>query len=358
MKIRTLLLLLVFSASGLGTAPVLAEPFCESFEDEPAQFRELYEQGKKLGRAICLRFGESTDSDELTDQFVEFAQSAGRITATAFAGTEFAGDMAAQMRHFEELARAGADKKNLPSFGTIPDPQSFGESVFFQFNSWNTQGFARLSDEGCMQSGGASCAELFESLKIAIRQYKKPYEHLSGRALADRAEVLMKQWDRYFEEARSQTLWDAVLTTAMEQDHLAQSRLVGPMQKQWFVIHPSIVIEHIDDADDGDKMSEALALEWIGVNWWDGDSSPVGYPFGVSLASVYSDRAEIEDVGHGLMLHFGNSMSIAVTDHDGDTGVAVTVDFLSLMAKKKQRWETYKKKIDSIIEAEKQELLN
>jgi hypothetical protein len=149
-----------------------------------------------------------------------------------------------------------------------------------------------------------------------------------------------------------------VLTTAMAQDHLAQSRLVGPMEKQWFALHPSIVIENVSDAADGDELAEALAIEWIGVNWWDADSSPIKYPFGVSLVSVYSDRVDVEEVGHGLMFHFGNSMSIGITDHDGDTGVAVTVDVLSLMARKKQHWESYKTELESIIENEKKQLQN
>jgi len=358
MKLRNLLLLLFIYITGAGAASANEDPFCESFEPEPAQFKALYEQGKKLGRAICLSFGVKIEDGDLTDQFVEFAETASQLTAAAFANTDFADDMALQMQHFEELAETGIRKKNMPSFGTIPDQQSFGESVFFQFSNWDAQGKAKLEDPGCEQSGGASCAELFESLKIAIRQYKKPYQHLSGRDLSDRSQILMAQWDRYFEQARAQTLWDAVLTTAMEQDHLAQNRLVGPMKKQWFMIHPSIVIENVSAAADGEELSEALAIEWIGVNWWDADSSPIGYPFGISLASVYSDRAEIEEVGHGLMFHFGNSISIGWTDHDGDEGISVTVDFLSMMAKKKQRWETFKKEIDSIVENEKQQVLN
>jgi hypothetical protein len=58
------------------------------------------------------------------------------------------------------------------------------------------------------------------------------------------------------------------------------------------------------------------------------------------------------------MFHFGNSMSIGITDHDGDTGVAVTVDVLSLMARKKQHWESYKSELEGIIENEKKQLQN
>lgn len=358
MKTRNLLAILIFTVAGFGAAPAFAQnPLCENFDEAPDHFKELYQQARELGRAICMSFGEKEVPDRLKPQFVAFAQKAAQVSAAAFATTDFSGAMRQQMRHFESLAASGVNKDNLPSFITFGDNNNLGKAEFFGFNE-DEMGLAWYNDAGCMQSGGASCKALLQSLKIAIEQYKRPYVNRSGENLARRAGELMSEWDRYFEQARAQTLLDAVLTTAMAQDHLAQSKLVGPMEKQWFVVHPSIVIENVSAAADGDELSEALAIEWIGVNWWDGVSSPIGYPFGVSLASVYSDRAEVEEVGHGLMLHFGNSISIGVTDHDGDTGVAVTVDFLSLMAKKKQHWEDYKKGIETIIENEKQQALN
>ena len=77
----------------------------------------------------------------------------------------------------------------------------------------------------------------------------------------------------------------------------------------------------------------------VGVSWWNEKTSPIGYPFGISLASVYSDRASVDEVGHGIMFHFNNSLTVGWADHDGDDGYYVTVDVLSLMAEKKKRWE-------------------
>jgi len=356
MKIKTLSLLLVLVYS-LGAMPLhAAQPLCENFDPEPPHFKALYQSGKELGRAICRTFGKQIEPGQLKAQFVAFARKASESTASAFATTAFAQDMQVQMQNFETLANAGVDKGNLPSFETINDNSNF-DAVYFRFTSSTIDGNANLEDPGCRQSGGASCAELFESLKVAIEQYKKPVDSLAGSDLSVKAGLLMQDWDRYFEIARPQTLWDALFTTVLEQDHLAQDRLVGPMDKQWFVVHPSIVIENISSAEDGDNLSAALAIEWVGVNWWNADTSPIGYPFGVSLASVYSDRVEVEEVGHGLMLHFGNSISLGWTDHDGDDGWLVTVDFLSLMARKKQHWESYKANLEAIFEAEKQAIL-
>jgi hypothetical protein len=357
MKIRNLIWLLLICVAALGSTPVFAQSTCDNFDEKPTHFQALYQQARKLGTEICLSFGQNIPP-ELDQQFVEFARAAGESAAAAFASTEFSEQMNIQMQHFAALAEAGINKGKLPSFITPEDLQSEKDAVFFRFNDWNTEGHAVLDDPGCEQSGGASCQALFDSLRTAIEQYKKPFSSRSGEDLSKRAQELMAEWDRYFEQARSQTLLDAVLTTAMAQDHLAQSRLVGPMEKQWFALHPSIVIENVSDAADGDELAEALAIEWIGVNWWDADSSPIKYPFGVSLVSVYSDRVDVEEVGHGLMFHFGNSMSIGITDHDGDTGVAVTVDVLSLMARKKQHWESYKSELEGIIENEKKQLQN
>jgi hypothetical protein len=139
-----------------------------------------------------------------------------------------------------------------------------------------------------------------------------------------------------------------MFTTYMEHDHISQNRLVGPMPRQWFVIHPSLVVENVSNADDGDELAPAIAMEWIGINWWDKETSPIGYPIGVSLSSVYSDRSSAEDIGHGLMFHFDNSFSLGITDHDGDTGIYVTVDVLNLLAEKKQRINHYKDELNGI----------
>jgi len=337
-----LLCILVF------TAQARAEDFCASFDPEPQHFRSLYEQGRELGRAICLSAGERQVDGELNRQYAEFAATAAREMERAFAGRGFEQALMAQMRHFEELARNGVNRAVLPVLDSRTLAGSFDGPVIVQFTDWDESAEVPVGSPECQPQGQPGCQELLDSFTVAINQYQKPYSQLSGAQLRDRAAELEQEWGRYFEESRPQTLLDSILTTYMERDYLSQHRLVGPMPRQWFVIHPSLVVENVSAAADGDQIAPALALEWIGVNWWDRQSSPIGYPIGVSLASVYSDRSSADDIGHGLVFHFGNSMSIGVTDHGGDTGVYVTVDVLNLLAEKKQRVNHYQEQLRDI----------
>jgi hypothetical protein len=183
-------LLIIFCLKYVGL-PAHAESLCENFDPEPPHFKKLYQQARELGREICLSFGDENVSDQVQQRFVAFAQTAAQSTAAAFAATRFAGEMEVQMQHFEDLAQAGMKKGKLPSFVTIENMQSDDDdAVFFGFADWNTEGYAILGDPGCQKSGGASCEQLFNSLKIAIEQYKKPFANLSGKDLAARTEIL------------------------------------------------------------------------------------------------------------------------------------------------------------------------
>ena len=348
---KVILLLLIASFSFL-SKPVLAEALCEQFGAEPKHFQSLYQQAKALGKEICLSYGEKINSDDLEKQYKIFANQAAQQAVRAFADKSFIDDLMVQMQHFVDGAQQGVIKANLPTLQVKKANSFTSKEVFFNFSDWDEAGSFKTTDTECNVQGQPTCKALLDDLSIAIEQYKKPYVHLSGKKLSERTSVLSAEWDHYFETARSHTLLDATLTTFMEKDYLAQDRLVGPMQKQWFLIHPSIVVENVSGASNGDKISEALAIEWIGVNWWHEDSSPIGYPIGVSLTSVFSDRASVEDIGHGLMFHFDNSISVGWADHDGSDSFYVTVDFLNLLAEKKARWADYRKSIEDIANSE------
>ncbi len=349
MNFRNIKCAIVFTALIFSSPSILAEQVCNNFDAEPEHFKLVYSRAKALGTEICLSFGEKINNNELAEQYAAFVDHVSEQTTTAFQGKSFLPEILIQMQHFSDLAKNGVEKKALPSFVTQEDSSDLDSTkIFFNFSSWNNMGSADLGADECNQADLPSCKDLFGSLQTAIEQYKRPYSLLSGTDLSKRTAVLNAEWNRYLEEARPQTLLDALLTTSLELDHLSQNRLVGPMQRQWFAIHPSIVIENVSDAADGDQLVEALAVEWIGVNWWNKKTSPFNYPIGISLASIYSDRATVDDDGHGIMIHIDNSISIGWVDHGGDDGVFVTVDFLNLFAKKKQRWNDYRDKIKEI----------
>lgn len=349
MKLKYFVVLAFLIVVGANHTRLAAEVVCDAFTPEPVHFKALYQKGKNLGKEICLSFGRDINSSHVLLQYEEFAESAIQAVSVEFDGISFKDDLITQMTHFLTLAKKGVDKSSLPTFRVAPDTSDLDSTgLIFQFTDWDRQGIAEVDSEECKSTTGRSCKILLESLAIAINQYKEPYVKFTSADFTEKVSVLNTLWERYFETARSQTLWDAVLTTTMEQDYLAQDRLVGPMPKQWFLVHPSIVIENVGSAAEGNQVKQALAVEWIGVNWWSKQSSPIGYPFGVSLASIYSDRPEVEDSGHGVMFTFNNAFSIGWADHDGDNGVYVTIDLLNLFAEKKERWNHYRDKIQDL----------
>ena len=349
MAFKNLKLLLILAATIL-SSPSIQASSCDNFDNEPEYFKSIYNRARALGTEICLSYGTTIEYESLVNQYTAFANHISEQTAITFRNKSFSADMVVQMKLFSDLAKRGVDKSKLPSFVTMSDDSDLDSTgLFFQFSSSNTMGRVDLAAEECKAvDKNPGCKALFESLAVAIEQYKKPYSSMSGDELSQKTEVLTDAWNQYFDVARSQTLLDALLTSALELDHLAQDRLVGPMPRQWFAIHPSIIIENVSSAVDGDQLAEALAIEWIGVNWWDENSSPIGYPVGISLASIYSDRSNVDDVGHGLMIHIDNTVSIGWADHGGDNGFYVTFDFLNVFAEKKQRWNDYRDKIKEL----------
>ncbi len=322
---------------------------CDNFDPEPAHFKALYNDSKQLGKAICDSLGKTMDLDLLVGQYVEFANKIDKAVEENFKNSDYYNDLKIQIAHFKSLAGNEVDKGNLPTFKVAPSLSDLdGKILYFGFEArgWDTRGDVDKTSDKCTQV--PSCEALLESFAVAINQYKEPYVRLSADATTKKIIVLRKAWDSYFENARSQTLWDALLTTKMEEDYLTQDRLVGPMQRQWFLVHPSVVIENVSDSVIGQETLQGLAVEWVGVNWWDKETSPIGIPFGVSLASIYSSRPNVDDAGHGVMMTFNNALSIGWADHGGDDGYYVSFDFLSLLTEKKERWKDYKKEIKEL----------
>ena len=341
-KIFTYLCLLIFSQHAL------ANNICENFDPEPAHFKVVYQQARSVGTDLCLSYGVGSISVDLAAKFDQFRGQIIRDVSNVLHGKSFRDEVLRVLDEFSQMAEQGLDTNNLPSLVVMQDLRDFDSSentIKFDNNDDVIAKIDFAADE-CRQPGEPTCSELFDALAVAIEQYKRPYSLYSGTDLQNKAQLKQAAWDEYFEQARSQTFLDALLTTSREQDYLSQGKLVGPMPRQWFAIHPSIVVENVSDAVDGEQISEALAIEWLGVNWWNEDTSPLGFPFGVSLVSIYSDRASVSDSGIGLMLHFNNSTSIGWSRYDDDeNGLFVTVDFLSLFAEKKALLDTYESRI-------------
>ena len=112
-----------------------------------------------------------------------------------------------------------------------------------------------------------------------------------------------------------------------------------PPAKQWIVFHPSVVIENVADALDGSNTQEGVMLEFVGLNWW---QRARWYQLsGASLVGLYSDRPEVDDVGYGVALHFGNKLTVGMVDHDGADGFFVSIDVLEFYKDKRSVYDQY-----------------
>ena len=319
---------------------------------EPEYFQDIYADAVSLGSYINNNRGEVVISTQLDEKFKRFALKVRRRVSSDMSHLPL-DKLNSQLDFFVEVANNGVNKNSLPSFSNEPDPILPGDYFYaFTSNTDGEEGIYTSSHPQCASiENKPSCVDGLNALAKAIEPYKAAYVHCSAERTSQGAARLTASWQRYLDESRSQTFTDMWLTTFLEKSHLTKDYLVGPIKRQWILLHPGLVIENVNDAPDGDKMALGLTLEWFGINWWDKETSPVGFPFGVSVTSLYSDRPGVDAIGHGLMLHFNNKYSVGWASHDGDNGFYVTVDLLGLFVDKKTEWNKYATKINEYTQS-------
>lgn len=192
-----------------------------------------------------------------------------------------------------------------------------------------------------MGPGFSNCYKALEELSFAI----KPYGHFVRIGNLDRAQktlnLLNKQWDNFSKNSRYQTFPDKLLTTLIYRDQFNGQDWSGPPEYQFFLFHPGVVLTHFSANSDGDQTEMGLSMEWLGINKWDGD-----LPLGVSVTSVYADRNNSKDVGHGLMFHIKNKYSIGVAYHgDGDKSVFINLELFNWFTDKQDKYKKYEDKM-------------
>jgi len=195
------------------------------------------------------------------------------------------------------------------------------------------------------------CLGKLKALAAALNQV----EHISRNWLIDaviaKVDLLDSQWQRFLTESRSQTWLDVGVSAWSYQVRYAdeyQTRLNAPPKYQLFALHPSLIVENVSAALDGDQVQESLALELIGINWWDKTAAcdlGVKFACGASLIATYTDRAGVKDKGWGLMFHIDNAYSFGFTRHGSDNGVFITVDLLKLFEQKERQFSRWTDKI-------------
>lgn len=190
------------------------------------------------------------------------------------------------------------------------------------------------------------CFDVFQDLERAVNSYKRGYQAIYASRAQLSFEEISAQWDRFFEQSRSMTFVDLLLTSWFERENMRVGFIEGPPKRQWFALHPNVTLQYVDGAPKGDQLKPGLSIEWFGVNWW--DESPLGVPIGLSATTVYADAPQIDTIGHGLTLHVDNRFTFGWAKHGSDNSFHVSADLLTLFQEKRQQFEKYRERVEKL----------
>ncbi|MGF1761065.1 hypothetical protein L4D76_24705 [Photobacterium sagamiensis] len=299
---------------------------------------------KEISRELCkLSIGEKTH-DHTLDILVEQWKKSVSKEAKFLLTTDADGNIAAAIDTFASY---------------IAKQQSIGITVDLLSNSWyvrkspddsnfiggkfNEQNNLQCKDNS---SGyGKECIKVMADFEILIEAAFTSVTRQQLTTALTKIGFYSEQWDNYFYDARSLTPWELMLNTQLYKEELIGNDFVLPPSYQYFLLHPSAVIEHVSDAPDGDQQKAALSLEWVGINAWNWK-----VPLGISVVSTYADRAQVSDIRHGVMLHVYNNYSIGwVGIGDDDPGVFVNFDILKMLKDTSSRRRDYQAKIEGFL---------
>jgi len=213
-------------------------------------------------------------------------------------------------------------------------------------------GYERIQDaELARCNSAASSLNSAASCKIALREFRDIYNFAQATlaqpiafALSQRLTRLEQHWNDYYDESKSQTLWEMSLNKRIFQNATEGFGYAEPPEWQLVVMHPSMVIENVSDAVDGQQTKESIMIEALGADWWQQDKWYL--PSGGSLVATYSDRAGVDDWGYGVSLNFDSKFTLGVADHGGELGTFVTVDLLKLLQDKSETIKSYRESVE------------
>ena len=269
-----------------------------------------------------------------------------------FLGTGEQSGVSDVMRAFaSSLNRGNSFPVTMPDLETIPSDDARGGGPDPIGYALTTRGSVEQvidsdSDATCISKSGVSCSTLILDLDHALQPYKRSYQVFVTDKNAVLLTGLQSDWNDFFDTGRSMTTLDLFFTSIMERKHMRQGFLVGPVKRQWFALHPNVIMQYTDISPKGERFKAGLSIEWFGVNYW--QDSILGIPLGASLTSVYSDRADLKSVGHGLTLHFDNRFTVGWTTHGSEDAFHISADLLALFIEKKNAFENYKDKVLSL----------
>lgn len=342
-------------------------------DDQSQHFKAIQEAALEVNAYFCNEMNNAlTAETSPADMLIDYGRLL-REFQYDFGPNQLAADVQSSMEEltavFGELDSGTGKRFRMPDFdvaevlmGGRDDRCLDQESGCFAFNAslLNAKLFAVLDEDElrtCTDhfpgSGGEDpefelrrCFNVFQDLELAVNSYKRGYQAIYARNAEKTFEQISTEWNRFFDESRSMTFIDLLLTSYFERKHMRVGFIEGPPERQWFALHPNVTLQYVDGAPKGDQFKPGLSIEWFGVNYW--DESPLGFPIGVSATTVYADAPDIKTIGHGVTLHVGNRYTVGWARHGSDNSFHVSADILTLFQEKEQQFRKYKDRVERL----------
>jgi hypothetical protein len=232
-------------------------------------------------------------------------------------------------------------ERGIPNMAMLPPGLATGVSF---------EGSVRVSDvPACDRVVGAareakrvaaqSCRQLLESLHASYEPLQLLVQRAYTKEVKQYLDGLQLQWDDFLTRSRAQTALELAVNSYFWRKDKTSGMFLEPPTWQLVLLHPSVVLEYVDKALDGNRSEEGLMLEVVGANWWRSKSWYV--PTGASYVLVYSDRAGLPDWANGVAVYFDSKYVLGATRRDGNTGYFISVDLLELYKDKKKTLDKY-----------------
>ena len=142
----------------------------------------------------------------------------------------------------------------------------------------------------------------------------------------DELVALDGEWTEFMGATKDQTplelAWNGYL---FRKSNKGYRSFVDPPEWQQILLKPYIAVDWDGEAPDGSEVKEAVVLDVWGIKRWRNNSRWY-MPIGASVHLAGSDRAEADDLGIGLSVHFNEYNTIGFTSYGGEIAVFFSFD--------------------------------
>lgn len=307
--------------------------FCQDYKLAP-KYHQIFPQMAGTSEAIIEQFcsGSLTNRRAISDKIAQMSVAAEDRFKKDNA---FFFPIQDVNRAINQVLQA---ENAAPNFVIMPLAQ--GDGIKFEEKNFKVADDNKAACDVVAQANHASnCREYILAYAEIYNHAQLLIQKLDTAPVLKYLNLVEQDWENFYQKSRSQTLLERVVNSYFWRQDKQPGEFLRPPDAQWILLHPSVVIENVAEATDGEQTEDGLMLEFVGWNSWRRDK---WYQLsGGSIVGVYSERSNLDDWAYGLALHFGNVYTIGAVDRDGETGVFISVDVLELFKDKKAYMDSY-----------------